>query len=139
MTFLLDTNVVSDLRQVRDRSSPLIAWAARQPRSSLHISVITLTELEIGVQRMERRDPQQGQMLREWLEDQVVVPTGERMIPVDDLIARRAASLHVPDPAPFADALIAATALHHDLILVTRNVRDFNIPGLRVIDPWLEA
>jgi predicted nucleic acid-binding protein len=79
----------------------------------------------------------QGAVLRQWLDVSVARAFAGRVLPVDESVARRAAGLHVPDPAPFRDALIGATALVHGLAMVTRNLRDFErFRGLRVVDPW---
>lgn len=136
MSYLLDTNVVSSLRQDRPDNRPAITWAAAQPRSALAISAVTVMELEVGVLRLERRDPRQGRVLRRWLEEGVLSAFDGRVLGVDVVVARRAAALQVPDPAPVADTLIAATALVHGLAVVTRNVGDFDVPGLTVLDPW---
>lgn len=136
--FLLDTNVVSELRKARaGRADPgVAAWAATTTPGDLFLSVIVVQELEIGIQLAERRDPAQGAILRHWLDDHVLPFFADRILPVDTAVARRSAALHVPDPAPFRDSLIAATALVHGFTVVTRNTRDFAASGARLLDPW---
>jgi predicted nucleic acid-binding protein len=86
---------------------------------------------------MERSDPAQGAILRSWLGESVAVAFAERVLVVDEDVARRSAALHVPGPAPFRDALIGATALVHRMIVATRNVADFaTFDDLEVINPW---
>ena len=137
--FLLDTNVVSELRKVRlgraDRNVAL--WAEGVETAALYLSAITVRELEIGVLLAERRDPPQGAVFRTWFEEQVLPAFAGRVLPVDTAaVARRSAVLHVPDPAPFRDSLIAATALVHHMTLVTRNVADFQASGVELLNPW---
>lgn len=136
--FLLDTNVVSELRKTGSSkvNSQVEKWAASTPATQTFISVITIFEIERGVLRMERRDRQQGQILRTWLNDYVLTHYSDRTIPVSTLIAQRCASLHIPDPMPDYDALIAATALEHDLTVVTRNLGDFERTGVKLLNPW---
>lgn len=137
--FVLDTNVVSELRKVRGgKANPGVAtWAEQVPSSVLFISAVTIHELEHGVLLMERSDPNQGALLRAWLDQSVTAAFKSRVLVVDERVARRAAALHVPDPAPFRDALIGATALVHDMTVVTRNVKDFErFEGLDVLNPW---
>ena len=136
--YLLDTNVVSELRKVGDgRADPNVTrWTSSQDAGQLYISALTIMELEIGVLRIERRDAGQGARLRAWLEDRVLPEFSERTLPIDATVARRCAGLHVPDPRAERDALIAATALVHGMSVVTRNVRDFEPTGVPLIDPW---
>lgn len=137
--FVLDTNVVSELRKVRSgRADPAVGeWARHVPSARQFVSAITIHEIEHGVLLAERSDPAKGAVLRTWLDDSVVPAFAERILPVDTEVARHAASLHVPDPAPFRDALIAATAIVHSLVVVTRNVTDFaRFDDVTVIDPW---
>ncbi len=139
MTFVLDTNVVSELRKVRSgKADPgVAAWASGVPSVQLFLSTITIHELEHGVLLAERVDPPKGAVLRRWLDDSVAAAFDQRVLAVDAAIARRAAALHVPDPAPFRDALVGATALVHRMTLATRNVKDFvRFDGLEVINPW---
>lgn len=139
MTYLLDTNVVSELRKPEATANPAVsAWAAAQRTSELWLSAITIMEVEIGVARLERRDKRQGAVLRRWLERDLLPAFAGRVLPVDVPIARRAGSLHVPDPRPDRDTLIAATALERGLIVVTRNVNDFAELGALLVDPWAE-
>ena len=139
MAFLLDTNVVSELRRARTgKADPnVVAWAGAQPSDALFLSAITVLELELGVRQAERRDPEQGRGLRAWLEGQVLPTFDGRVLPVDVAVARRTATLHVPDPAPERDALIAATALVHSLTVATRNTSDFDRTGVALLNPWL--
>ncbi|TWT10697.1 type II toxin-antitoxin system VapC family toxin [Reyranella sp. CPCC 100927] len=135
---LLDTNVVSELRKVRlGKADPNVAqWAETLDTASLFISVITVHELEIGVLQIERRDPRQGTLFRAWLETHVLPAFADRILAVDGTIARRAARLHVPDPQPINDMLIAATALVHGMVVVTCNVADFAPVGVPLLNPW---
>lgn len=132
MKYLLDTNVLSDLRRGRPE---LVEWTHRHPDDDFAISAVTLMELERGVRRIERRDRRQGAVLRGWLDDQVVPEFAGRTLPIDVSVARRAGTLHVPDPMPAEDAYIAATALVHELVLVTRNTGDFARSEVTTINP----
>lgn len=136
--FLLDTNVVSELRKTGDgRADPsVVAWIAARDADLFHVSALTLMELEIGVLRIERRDAAQGARLREWLDERVLPEFRRRTLPVDAAVALRCAALHVPDPRSDRDALLAATALVHGLTVVTRNVADFRATGVPLVDPW---
>lgn len=136
--FVLDTNVVSELRKIRlGRADKNVAqWADRVDSADLYLSVITVQELEIGVLLAERRDPTQGAIFRTWLEGNVLPAFSGRILSVDTAVAQRSAVLHVPDPRPFRDSLIAATALVHGMTLVTRNIADFQSSGVPIINPW---
>ena len=137
MTYLLDTNVVSELRKPRERAdSGVHSWARAQRTSDLWLSVITVMEVEIGVARLERRDERQGATLRRWLERDLLPAFEGRLLPIDVDVARRAAGLHVPDPRLERDVLIAATALERGMTVVTRNVSDFASLAVDLIDPW---
>lgn len=137
--FVLDTNVVSELRKVRaGKANPGVSeWASSLPSGQLFLSSITIHELEHGVLLAERADADQGAVLRRWLDESVASAFANRVLPIDEIVARRAAALHVPDPAPFRDALIGATALVHRMTVATRNVKDFErFDDLVVVNPW---
>ena len=136
--YLLDTNVVSELRKVRagKADSHVADWADSVDAGDLYLSVITLQELEIGVLLAERRDPSQGAIFRAWLNGHVLPAFAGRILVVDTAVVQRSARLHVPDPRPVRDALIAATALVHGMTVVTRNVADFEPTGVAVLNPW---
>ena len=134
--FLLDTNVLSELRR-RDRTDPAVAaWADAVDQRDLFISVITILELEMGVLSVARRDAAQGALLRRWLDDRVLPAFDGRILAVDTEIARACARLHVPDRRAERDALIGATAATHRLTVVTRNVADFAPMGVGILNPW---
>lgn len=139
--FVLDTNIVSELRKAGDgRADPnVITWLAGHDAAAFFLSAITLMELEIGVRRIERRDQGQGALLRTWMDNQVLPEFDGRILPVDAVVALQCARLHVPDPRSDRDALIAATALVHGMTVVTRNVADFRNTGVLLIDPWNSA
>jgi toxin FitB len=136
VTYLLDTNVVSVLRR-KGRVEPRVAdWFSRAPASELFISVVSVLEIEIGVLRLERKDPEQGALLRRWKNEWVGPAFEGRVLLVDEAVSDACAHLHVPDPRPVLNSLIAATAIVRRLTLVTRNERDFAGMPVAVINPW---
>jgi len=134
--YILDTNVISELRKAKKTHLNVKKWAEAFPSASLYISVISVLELEIGILLLQRRDKEQGAILREWM-DRYVLPTfSDRILAIDTAVAQRCATLHVPNPHSDRDALIAATALVHGLTVATRNVADYERTGVGVINPW---
>ncbi len=134
--FLLDTNVLSELRR-RDRTDPKVAaWADGVHPGDLFLSAITILEIEAGTLMLQRRDQRQGAMLRAWIDDKVLPAFEGRILPVDTAVAQRCARLHVPDPRAERDALIAATARVHRLTVATRKIADFQAMGVALLDPW---
>jgi predicted nucleic acid-binding protein len=138
--FLLDTNVISELRKAGDGKADanVVAWLSNVDATTLYVSAITLMEIELGILRIERRDLVQGNKLRAWMENHILPEFAERTLSVDTAVALRCASLHVPDARSERDALIAATALVHGMTVITRNLADFEPTGARVINPWNE-
>src|SRR5690606_6298292 len=139
MMYVLDTNVVSELRKVRLGKADVnvAAWTESVDAADLFVSAITIMELELGILSIERKDPIQGAILRSWLEQHVLPEFSSRTLPVDTAVAQRCARLHVPDKRGERDALIAATALVHGMTVVTRNVPDFKNTGVTIINPWV--
>ena len=138
MMFVLDTNVVSELRKVLGgKADPNVAaWAETVDAAELFVSAITIMELELGVLSIERKDSTQGALLRSWLEQHVLPEFSGRILPVDTAVAQRCARLHIPDKRGERDALIAATALVHGMAVATRNVSDFEPTGVMILNPW---
>ena len=136
--FVVDTNVVSELRKVRAGKADInvAAWSESVDAAALFVSAITIMELETGVLQVERSDPKQGALLRAWLDQHVLPEFVDRVLPVDTVVALRCARLHVPDRRSERDALIAATAIAHGMTVVTRNVADFAPTGVALLNPW---
>lgn len=135
--YLLDTNVISELRKRRGDSG-VKKWVAEQG-ADLAISVVTVIEIETGILRKQRTAPDQARILTRWFESKVLTGFADRILPLDLAAARRVASLHVPDQAPQHDALIAGTALARGLTVVTRNTRDFERAGVGYLNPWSDS
>jgi toxin FitB len=134
--FLLDTNVISELRRPDKADRNVAAWANEIPAASFFLSAILILEIELGALLIARRDPAQGAVLRAWIDHQILVRFEGRILAVDTAVAQRCARLHIPDPRAERDALIAATALVHGLTIVTRNVADFEPTGVALLNPW---
>lgn len=134
--FLLDTNVVSELRKGSKADHVVRTWAASVPARSLYLSVISVLELEIGILLIERRDRKQGSILRTWMDTHVLPAFADRILPIDTAVAQRCATLHIPNPQSDRDSLIAATALVHGLTVTTRNMGHFQPTGVSVLNPW---
>jgi hypothetical protein len=138
MMYLLDTNVLSELRKASKGKADrqVIAWASSVPEESMYLSAVCILEMELGTLLMERRDASQGAILRSWMEDYVLPAFAGRILTVDIPVALKGAALQVPNPRSYRDALIAATALIHGMTVVTRNVKDFAPTGVTILDPW---
>jgi len=136
VNFLLDTNVISELRKGKRGDAALTRWARGVDLAACWVSAVVVLEVERGVRQLERRDSDAGLILRRWLAGEFTSRFQHRVLPVDAEVARMAASMQVPDPLPDADALIAATALVHGLTVVSRNVRDFQRTGVAFVDPF---
>lgn len=134
--YLLDTNVISELRRGSKAHPAVLAWAQTVLPEYFFLSAITILEIQRGILLVARRDAVQGALLGQWLDHVILPEFRERILPFDTETALRCAALHVPDPKPERDALIAARALAKDLTLVTRNLRDFSGCALRLLDPW---
>ena len=134
--FVLDTNVISELRHGKPNQSEAVRqWAAQQPTSQLFLSAISILELEQGILLLERRMPPQGSALRSWLAGVRAAFAG-RVLPFTGDTATLCAALHLPDPRSERDAMIAATALEHGFTVVTRNTQDFVNTGVALLNPW---
>jgi predicted nucleic acid-binding protein len=136
--YLIDTNVVSELRATKSRSSNprVVAWTKSVRAETLFLSIVTIFELEKGILSKERPDKAQGAVLRQWLSEVVLIGFAGRILSIDLEVATRCAALHVPTSQPERDAWIAATALVHGMTVVTRNVADFQPMGVAVLNPW---
>jgi toxin FitB len=134
--FLLDTNVVSELRRPEKADRNVLAWAGTVPAASFFLSAFSILEIERGALLIARRDVAQGAILRTWIDEQVLPRFDGRILAVDTAVAQRCAHLHVPNPRGERDALIAATAMVHGLTVITRNVADFERIGVPLLNPW---
>ncbi|MET4275966.1 MULTISPECIES: type II toxin-antitoxin system VapC family toxin [unclassified Bradyrhizobium] len=134
--FLLDTNVISELRRPDKADRNVVAWANAIPAANFFMSAISILEIELGARLIERKDAAQGAVLRTWIDGQILVRFEGRILAIDTAVAQRCAQLHVPNPRAERDALIAATALVHGLTVVTRNVGDFEPTGVPLLNPW---
>jgi hypothetical protein len=136
--FVLDTDVVSELRKVEAGKGhrQVAAWSKQVTLGEIFLAAVTIHELELGILLLERKDKRQGAVLRAWIDTRVLPEFEGRIMPVDVAVAQRCARLHVRDPRPMRDSLIAATALVHGMTVVTRNVGDFEPMGVEILNPW---
>ncbi|MCK1737707.1 type II toxin-antitoxin system VapC family toxin [Bradyrhizobium sp. 138] len=137
--FLLDTNVISELRRPDKADRNVVTWANAIPAANFFISAISILEIELGARLIERKDVKQGAVLRAWIDDHILARFEDRILPIDTAVAQRCAQLHVPNPRAERDALIAATALVHGLTIATRNVGDFEPTGVPLLNPWSDT
>jgi toxin FitB len=135
LKFLLDTNVISEIRKL-ERTDPNVAnWVAQTPVKEIGTSVLVLAEIRRGIELKRRRDAEQAAALDRWFA-QMRTRLGDRVLPIDEPIAEAWALLSVPDPLPLIDGLLAATAKVHGLMLVTRNTADVARTGVAILDPF---
>lgn len=138
MSWLLDTSILSELRKGERANEGIRAWFGSVSDDQLFTSVLVLGEVRRGVESIRRRDPPSAMALEQWLL-RLTTSFSDRVLAIDAPVADRWGRLNVPDPVPTVDGLLAATALVHDLTLVTRNVRDVERTGVRVLDPSSSA
>ena len=138
MSWLVDTNILSELRKGERAPAGIQAWFAGAQEEELFTSVLVLGEIRRGVESLRRRDEPSALALEQWL-IRLGETFGARVLEIDAAVAERWGRLNVPDPVPTVDGLLAATALVHDLVLVTRNTRDVQRTGARLLDPTTAA
>ena len=136
MRFLLDTNLISELRNRPRANAGVQRWAAELDPADAAISVITLMELQSGAYRVSRRDPAFAAELTRWIAETVRPQYFGRILAIDEDVALKCAALMHPRTLPFKDSLIGATALVHGMTIATRNVRDFSPMGVSLFNPW---
>lgn len=134
--YLLDTNIISATRRRMPDNASVFEWLATVDNTLIYTNTIVMIELERGILSMERKDKQQGKILRLWFEDTVKPSFAERILSITDKTAQICAKIHIPDHAPENDAWIASTAIEHRLILVTRNVADFKKIAVKLFNPF---
>ncbi|TCU67418.1 hypothetical protein EDE08_11036 [Bradyrhizobium sp. R2.2-H] len=135
MKFLVDTNVISEIRK-RERADPnVIRWVNQTPASDIGTSVLVLAEIRRGIELKRRSDPLQAKSLDRWF-SQMRTRLAERVLPIDETVAETWAFLGIPNPLPLVDSLLAATAKVHGLTLVTRNIADIESTGVALLDPF---
>lgn len=135
MSYLLDTNVVSEIRKGARADGAVMKWLSRVDDEDLQLSVLVLGELRQGVERLRLRDASSAERLDRWLR-RLAEGYGSRIVPVDEPVAQLWGRLNVPDPLPAVDGLLAATAIVHDWTLVTRNTKDVARTGVRLFNPF---
>jgi len=134
--FLLDTNVVSELRKGARADRNVVAWFESLDADDLYLSVLVVGEIRRGIERIRRRDPKSAQALDRWL-SALSAGFEDRILPVDRPVAEEWGRMNVPDPLPVVDTLMAATAKVHGLVLATRNVKDVASTGVRTLNPFV--
>jgi predicted nucleic acid-binding protein len=137
--YLLDTNVISEMRKFRTGhgEASVFRWVKSVDSDALYLSAITVFEMESGVLRLMPKDVAQARLLGDWLHLRVLPKFTDHILPVDQAVALQCAALHVPKTKAYRDSLIAATALVHGMTVVTRNEKDFVPMGVPVLNPWV--
>lgn len=136
MRVLLDTCVISELRKGKRAHKSVQAWQTKVPLAFQYVSAVSLFELSLGIELKYRRDKEAGEHLRNWYQNKVRPAFQGRILPVDEFVAEKAAVFNVPVTRAFRDSLIAATAAVHDMVVVSRNEKDFRDFAVKVVNPW---
>lgn len=137
MSFLLDTNILSELRKGAHANHGLRSWIADVPETHIYLSILVIGEIRCGIERLRHRDPAQARALDAWLE-RVRDSAGSRVLELDIRVADVWGRWQAARPRPVIDGLLAAQAYIHDLTLVTRNVKDVSDTTARVLNPFAE-
>lgn len=135
MKFLLDTNVIAELRKGSRANARVSAWFASLDPDAVFLSVLTVGEIRRGIENVRRRDGRAARALERWLR-RIVVQHRDRILPIDSAIAEEWGRVNVPDPVPVVDGLLAATAKVHEMTLATRNEKDVARTGIRLLNPF---
>lgn len=135
MKFLLDTNIISELRKKTRANPGVTEWFNDQDEESLYLSSLVLGEVRMGIERLRLRDPQAAGLLDIWI-SKITHQFDSKILCIDEAVSEIWGRINVPDPLPPIDGLLAATAIAHDMTLVTRNVQDMERSGVRLLNPF---